>query len=142
MDPFVVLLVRFYFSGEFVYVGRQVSYVGGDKAMSYIERDKIIWTELKAHLSDHTNVTSTMRFQWHFPGIEISQGLRLLVRDNTCLFMSERITIGRVTELYVEDIYLKQILVVKILTLRMRWREKCQKMKEKVGMERRGKWSP
>lgn len=33
--------MRFYFGGKFVRAGNSASYVGGDDAMSYIERDKV-----------------------------------------------------------------------------------------------------
>jgi hypothetical protein len=39
MDPAEILTVRFHFGGEFVHIGKELDYVGGDEAISEIERD-------------------------------------------------------------------------------------------------------
>jgi alpha-galactosidase len=41
MDPAEILTVRFHYGGEFVRIGPTMDYVGGDEAISEIERDKI-----------------------------------------------------------------------------------------------------
>jgi hypothetical protein len=41
MDPSEILNVLFHFGGEFVRVGPNLDYVGGDEALSEIERDNL-----------------------------------------------------------------------------------------------------
>ena len=41
MDPSEILNVRVHFGGEFLRIGPNLGYVGGDEAMSEIERDKL-----------------------------------------------------------------------------------------------------
>ena len=50
MDPCDILNVRFHFGGQFVRMGPNLDYVGGDEAMSEIERDKLSLPELKGYL--------------------------------------------------------------------------------------------
>ena len=40
MDPHEILNDLFHFGGEFIRIGPNLSYVGGDEALSEIERDK------------------------------------------------------------------------------------------------------
>lgn len=49
MDPAEVLNVRFHYGGEFIRIGPSLDYVGGDTAMSVIERDKLSLPGLKGH---------------------------------------------------------------------------------------------
>ena len=53
MDPTEVLNVRFHLGGEFIHIGPQLDYVGGDEEMSEIERDKLSLQEVKGFLKDH-----------------------------------------------------------------------------------------
>ena len=41
MDPSDILNVRFHVGGQFVRIGPNLDYAGGDEAMSVIERDKL-----------------------------------------------------------------------------------------------------
>jgi alpha-galactosidase len=41
MDVMDTLVVRFHFNGVFINSGNSVHYVGGRRAMSYIDRDKV-----------------------------------------------------------------------------------------------------
>ncbi|KAF8667739.1 hypothetical protein HU200_052649 [Digitaria exilis] len=70
--------------------------------MSYIVRDKISLPELVAHLRDHCVVTEGRLLHWLFPGKELDNGLRALVDDKVCMYMSECITDGGVAEIFVE----------------------------------------
>lgn len=85
-------MVRFHLGGEFIYHDKQVSYVGGDEAMSYIDRDKISLPELIGHLKDHSNVgdKDQVYLHWLFPGQELNNGLILLSDDKACCEMSNR----------------------------------------------------
>jgi alpha-galactosidase len=47
MDPAETLTVRFHTGGEFVRIGRQLDFVGGDEEISEIERDKLSLQEVK-----------------------------------------------------------------------------------------------
>ena len=53
MDPTEILNVRFHFGGDFIRIGRQLDYVGGDEGLSEIERDKLSLQEVKGLLKDH-----------------------------------------------------------------------------------------
>jgi len=78
-------------------------YCGGNEAMSDIDRDKISLPELVGHLRDHCVVKEGMLMHWLFPGKELENGLRVLVDDKACQYMSDCITDGGVAEIYVED---------------------------------------
>jgi hypothetical protein len=99
-------MVRFHLGGEFIYHDKQVSYVGGDEAMSYIDRDKISLPELIGHLKDHSNVgdKDQVYLHWLFPGQELNNGLILLSDDKACCEMSNSIAEGGVADVYVEII--------------------------------------
>ena len=56
MDPCDILNVRFHFGVQFVRMGPNLDYVGGDEAMSQIERDKLSLPELNGFLGDHVPV--------------------------------------------------------------------------------------
>jgi hypothetical protein len=64
MDPTEILVVRFHIGGDFVRIGPNVDYVGGDEAMSEIERDKLSLQELKGYLKEHIQLKESMKF--HF----------------------------------------------------------------------------
>ncbi|EEC72042.1 hypothetical protein OsI_04947 [Oryza sativa Indica Group] len=103
MDPLGTLAVRFHFNGEFVNRGRQKLYCGGREAMPYIDRDKVSLPKLFGHLKDHCKFVDGTLLHWLFPGEEIGTGLRLLMDDKVCGFMSDCISEGGVAEVYAEE---------------------------------------
>ena len=102
MDPWDKLNVRFHFGGQFVRIGPILDYVGGDDAMSEIERDKLSLPEIKSFLGDHIPVKESMKIHFLMPGKELVDGLLFLCNDAGCMKMSEYITGGGVAEVYVE----------------------------------------
>lgn len=102
MDNLDVLPVRFHYNREFINTGRDVHYVGGDIAMSYIERLKVSLPEIKGHLEDHVHVNDAMHLHWLFHVQELSVGLRLLIDDEACCTMFDCTTEGGVPDIYVE----------------------------------------
>jgi len=104
MDALDNLPVRFHFLGEFINDGKQVQYVGGSEALSYIERDNISLPELIGHMRYHCQLEFGSLLHWLFPGKELSNGLRVLVDDKACQYMFDSITDGGVAEVYVEHI--------------------------------------
>lgn len=103
MDPLDTLPVRFHYNGEFVLHRREKSYCGGSEAMSYLERDKVSLPEIIGHLRDHTKVMERTMLHWLFPGKDLNSGLRVLVDDRVCSYMSDCIVEGGVAEVYVEE---------------------------------------
>jgi hypothetical protein len=103
MDPVDILQVRFHLRGQFDYDGFAMNYVGGSVGMSYIERDKLSLPELRGHLSDHTTISveDHVDFYWLYPGEEISNGLRKLGDDQTCLDMSQCTSDSGVAEVFI-----------------------------------------
>jgi alpha-galactosidase len=53
MDSTEILTIRFHIGGEFIRMGPNMDYVGGDEDMSDIERDTLSLQELKGFLKDH-----------------------------------------------------------------------------------------
>ncbi|EEE63217.1 hypothetical protein OsJ_18027 [Oryza sativa Japonica Group] len=104
MDRLEYLSVRFHFGGEFINNWRETFYVGGSEGMSYIERDKISLPELIGYLKDHCEVLPGMLLHWLFPGKELADGLRVLVDDKVCDYMSKCVVDGGVAEIYVEAV--------------------------------------
>jgi hypothetical protein len=104
MDPLDTLAVRFHLGGQFDFDGHDLHYIGGRVEMPHIERDKLSLPELRGHLGDHVVLTPehNVDFHWLFPGSELSNGLRKISDDKTCIFMSECIIDGGVAKLYVE----------------------------------------
>ena len=102
MDPCDIISVRYFFGGEFLRVGPVLQYIGGDEAMSEIERDKLSLVELKAFLADHTSVKDSMKFYFLIPGKELLNGLLFLSDDVSCMKMSDYTTEGGVAEVFVE----------------------------------------
>ena len=96
------LAIRFHFGGYFVSIDRQFKYVGGSNAMSYVEIDKLSLPEIKGHLADHVPLTDSIRLHWLMPGMEVDNGLQLLVDDSSCQVMYEHMGDGGVVEIYVE----------------------------------------
>ena len=74
MDPCDGLNVRFNFGGEFVRIGPVLKYIGGDEAMSCIDRAKLCLDELKGNLSDHLDVKAAMKYYYLIPGKKLANG--------------------------------------------------------------------
>lgn len=104
MDPLEYLPVRFHFGGDFINNGRETFYIGGSEEMSYIERDKVSLPEIVGHLKDHCEVIPGMLLQWLFPGKELADGLRVLIDDEVCNYMSNCVGEGGVADIYVETV--------------------------------------
>ena len=102
MDMLGILPVRFHFNGEFINVGADLYYCGGNDAMSHIDRDKISLPELVGHLKDHCVVLDGALLHWLVPGKALKFGLRALVDDNSCIEMANSTEEGCVAEVYVE----------------------------------------
>lgn len=58
-----------------------MDYVGGDEAISEIERDKMSLQELKGFLKDQMTVKDAMKFYFLLPGKDLVNGL-LFLYDN------------------------------------------------------------
>ncbi|KAJ1291664.1 hypothetical protein BS78_02G333400 [Paspalum vaginatum] len=82
---------------------KKLEYQGGQEAMSYIERDKVSLPEVMGHLRDHCSVAEGTLLHWLFPGKELHNGLRVLLDDKVCLYMSECIVDGGVAYIYVKE---------------------------------------
>lgn len=102
MDPSEKLNVRFHFGGEFVRIGPELDYVGGDEEISEIERDKLSLPEITGHLGDQITYKDSMKLYFLVPGKEFSNGLMFLFDDVGCMKMSEYTTDGGVADVYVE----------------------------------------
>lgn len=102
MDVLDYLQVRYHWGGEFINDGKVLYYCGGSEAISFIELDKISLPGIMDHLRCHCNVGEGVLLHWLFPGKELKDGLRVLVDDNSCLYMSECIVDGGVVDIYVE----------------------------------------
>ncbi|XP_015622730.1 uncharacterized protein [Oryza sativa Japonica Group] len=83
--------------------GGQKSYCGGREAMSLIDRDKVSLPEIVGHLRDHTKVLDGTLLHWLFPGKDLNVGLRALLDDTDCKYMSDCICEGGVAEIYAEE---------------------------------------
>lgn len=59
--------------------------------------------ELVGHLRDHYEVMDGTLLHWLVPGGELDDGLRALVDDKVCSFMSDCICEGGVAEIYAEE---------------------------------------
>jgi alpha-galactosidase len=103
MDVMDTLVVRFHFNGVFINFGNSVHYVGGRRAMSYIDRDKVSLLEIIGHLRDHLAVDDATMLHWLFPWKTMSDGLRVLMDDNAWLQMSDATVEGGVADIYVEQ---------------------------------------
>ena len=102
MDPSEILNVRFHFGGQFIHIGPVLDYVGGDEAISSIERDKLSLFEVQGHLKDHLEFKESMKLYFHVPGKELADGLRFLFDGSGCVRMPYYICVGDVADIYVE----------------------------------------
>ena len=87
MDPAEVLNVRFHYGGEFIRIGPSLDYVGGDTALSEIQRDMLSLPELRGFLADHITVKESMKLYFLMPGRELVNGLVFLYTDEGCVKM-------------------------------------------------------
>ena len=69
--------------------------------MSYVDRDKLSLPEVLGHLRDHCDVKEGTILHWLFPGRDMRTGLRALVDDHVCQYMSNCIGEGGVADVYV-----------------------------------------
>ncbi|KAE8798205.1 hypothetical protein D1007_26497 [Hordeum vulgare] len=102
MDPTEILNVRFHIGGDFVRIGPNFQYVGGDEEMSEIERDKVSLQEVKGFLNDHMPLKESMKLYFQVPGKSMADGLMFLHDDRACLQMAEYTDVGGVADIYVE----------------------------------------
>ena len=102
MDPAEVVQVRFNYGGQFIHIGPSLDYVGGDTAMSVIERDKLSLQEVKGFLKDHMQLKESMKFYFQIPGKSMVEGLMFLNDDSKCVHMGEYTDVGGVADIYVE----------------------------------------
>nr|XP_051229195.1 uncharacterized protein LOC127347000 [Lolium perenne] len=102
MDPSKILNVRFLFGGEFIRIGPQLDYVGGDEAISEIERDKLSLQEIRGFLKDHVELKESMKLYFQIPGTELADGLVFLHDDTVCMKMADYICVGGVANVFVE----------------------------------------
>ncbi|KAE8803407.1 hypothetical protein D1007_20763 [Hordeum vulgare] len=102
MDPTEILNVRFHIGGEFMRIGPNMDYVGGEEAMSEIERDKLSLQEVNGFLKDHIQFKESMKLYFLLPGKELINGLVFLYDDSGCVKMADYICVGGVADVYVE----------------------------------------
>jgi hypothetical protein len=79
-----------------------LDYVGGDEAISEIQRDKLSLQEVLGFLKDHMEFKESMKLYFLHPGKELVNGLVFLYDDLGCLKMSEHTIDGGVADIYVE----------------------------------------
>lgn len=102
MDPLDTLPIRFHYGGEFLRRGNNVYYLGEEVEVSYIDRDKVSLPEVMGHLKDYCTVEEEALLHWLVPGRQLSNGLRVLMDDQTCIEMANNTEEGDVAEIYVE----------------------------------------
>lgn len=104
MDNFDRMCIRFHFGGNFTNVGGSQFYIGGEIAESWIDVDKLSFFEIKSHLADHYNPPSVLRFYWLKPGMLESNGLLLLLDDESCQVMASYHSDSSCVDMYVEEV--------------------------------------
>ena len=101
MEPAEKVNLHFHFGGEFV-PGPRLQYIGGDEAISVVDRDKLSLEDIKGYLSDHTAVKDSMKYYFLLPGKELTNGLVFLYDDSGCTNISDHINVGGLAEVYVD----------------------------------------
>jgi hypothetical protein len=96
------LNVHFHFGGEFVRIGPELQYVGGDEAMSEIDRASLSLLEVKAHLREHMNVKASMKYYFLLPGKDLANSMLFLNDDIGCKKMLEYTPDGGAAKVFVE----------------------------------------
>jgi hypothetical protein len=94
--------VRFHVGGDFIRIGPNLQYVGGDEEMSYIERDKLSLHELIGFVKDHVQFKESMKFYFLMPVKDLASGLVFLHDDSGVLNIAEYIPPGDVADVFVE----------------------------------------
>ncbi|KAI4993716.1 hypothetical protein ZWY2020_008029 [Hordeum vulgare] len=79
-----------------------MDYVGGEEAMSEIERDKLSLQEVKGYLQDHIQYKDSTKLYFLLPGKDLINGLVFLYDDSGCVKMADYICVGGVADVYVE----------------------------------------
>ncbi len=64
---------------------------------------KFALPEIFGHLKDHCKIVDGTLLRWLFPREELGTGLRVLMDDKLCGFMSDCISEGGVAEVYAEE---------------------------------------
>ena len=59
---------------------------------------------------DHCTIVDGTLLHWLFPSKELHDGLRILVNDKGCQYMSKCIVEGGVADIYVEDVFVQALL--------------------------------
>ncbi|KAE8815438.1 hypothetical protein D1007_07178 [Hordeum vulgare] len=95
MDPSEILHVCFHLGGDFLRIGPNLQYVGGDDVMSDIEMDKLSLQEVKGFLKDHIALKESMKFYFLIPGEELVNGLIFLNDDSKCVQMADYVDVAR-----------------------------------------------
>ncbi|XBJ19112.1 hypothetical protein VPH35_010137 [Triticum aestivum] len=93
MDLSEILNVQFHIGGQFIHIGPNLDYVGGEEAMSEIERDKLSLQEVKGYIRDHTELKESMK---------LSMAWFSLHDDIGSVKMVDYICVGGVADVYVE----------------------------------------
>jgi hypothetical protein len=102
MDPIEMLNVLFHYGGEFIRIGPNLDYVGGDEALLEIERDKLSMPELKGFFKEHVEPKESMKYYFLLPGKELVDGLVFLSDDKACQKMADYVSLGGISYIYVE----------------------------------------
>jgi hypothetical protein len=98
-----LLRIRFHYGGSFSHVGGAQHYVGGTIADSWIDMDRLSYFEVVGHLADHYTTNSVLKLYWLIPGKHESNGLVLLVDDESCKNMAAHHKGMKVVDMYVEE---------------------------------------
>jgi hypothetical protein len=102
MDPTDILNVYFHIGGDFIRIGPNLDYVGGDEVLSEIEKDKLSLQEVKGFLKDHIALKDSMKLYFLIPGKDLVNGLVFLCEDSACMKMSDYVCVGGVADVFVE----------------------------------------
>ncbi|CAA0818600.1 Unknown protein [Striga hermonthica] len=110
------ICIRFHYGGSFTTIGGSQFYVGGDIAESWIDMDRLSYFEVVGHLSDHYNSSSVghlsdhynsssvLTLYWLIPRKHESNGLVLLVDDESCKIMASQHIGYQCVDMYVEEV--------------------------------------
>jgi hypothetical protein len=79
-----------------------LDYVGGNDAVSEIERDKLSLLEVKGFAKDHLQLKESMKFYFLLPGVDLLNGLVFLHDDRGHLNMADYTCVGGVADVYIE----------------------------------------
>jgi hypothetical protein len=94
--------------------------VGGDEAVSEIERDKLSLQEVKGFLKDHLPLKESMKPYFHVPGKELVDGLVFLHNDAGCVKMVDYICVGGIADVFVEYIMARRTVLTVVVGVILR----------------------